>query len=381
MAIPTSFIDKSGRWLISPGLGSYLVYFWSLEKPGSSPPIWLQHTLVWTFYLLLVSGSAGLYDLSFMPSFLAFLAKMPLIILGAYAIFYIVLPGFWNSGQRGLAILSIIFIYAFIIGINRLFTWQVLYPLFFREDYSFDFFNWYRISTMLVYVLMAHGFFLAFKYYSELTRALKKEKELEQQKRQAELSFLRAQVHPHFLYNTLNALYNDLVQGKENASDTLLKLTEIYRFVLEESKEDLIPLGKELVLIDNYIDLEQKRYGDRLKINVERLELDSDSMLPPLILFSFVENSFKHGVAAQEGESHVDLLIREEGGKLDFRISNPVTQKQTDLNGYQSGIGLENTTRQLELIFGKEYELSQLVENGIFSTRLSIPLNDGSRKN
>ncbi len=337
---------------------------------------WKQHLLVWTSYWVLVSGSAALYDLDFFPVFMGFLTKMPLTMLAAYLIFYWVLPQFWNKSSWPLAVLMVFGLDLGFVLINRIITWQFVYPWLFHGEYTFTFWNWYRISQLMVYMLMAQAFFGAYKYYFDLTETLKKERELRKQKQEAELAFLRAQVHPHFLFNSLNALYNEILQKKESAGSTLLRLTNLYRFILEECTQESIALGKELNLIEDFVDLEKLRYGTRLEIQfLKSSNLDLNAMIPPMILFSFIENSFKHGISDQQGESLVKINISDKEGVLVFEVSNPVSGNDDNLNGFRSGIGLENTKKQLELLFGGKHTLEQKIEQGQFHTLLKMPLS------
>jgi two-component system, LytTR family, sensor kinase len=338
---------------------------------------WIRHILIWAIVWVLVSGTTSLYDGNFGRDFISFLLQMPLIVGSGYLLFYIIIPDFWLKGNRisgGLLILLIYLIVGF--GNRSVMAW-IIYPWLYENDHTFYFFNWYRIASQMLFVWLSHAFFASMKFYFDWDHSRRDAEELKNQKSQAELAFLRAQVHPHFLFNTLNALYGDIIQKKEAAGEILLKLTGIYRFMLEECREDMIPLSKELELIRNYIDLEKKRYGARLRVEFEN-ELNSNVniQVPPMILFSFIENSFKHGVSSQRGDNFVEILIHQKDQKLFFEVRNSIFEKQENLNGFQFGIGLENAQRQLELLYEKDFSLEQSQDKRSFTTELSLPLLD-----
>lgn len=179
---------------------------------------------------------------------------------------------------------------------------------------------------------------------------------LQKEKATAELNFLKAQIHPHFLFNTLNNLYALTLDKSEKASDVVARLSEMLDYMLYQCKEDKVRICKEVELLENYMDLEQLRYGDRLALNFDYKIDDSDIFIAPLILVSIVENAFKHGVSGILEKAVIKVELTAETGNIHFRVFNTKPAvAQSDIMNYKKGIGLENVKRQLELIYPDQY--------------------------
>ena len=175
---------------------------------------------------------------------------------------------------------------------------------------------------------------------------------LQREKATAELNFLKAQIHPHFLFNTLNNLYVLTLDKSDSAPDLVVRLSEMLDYMLYQCKEEKVGICKELELLKNYIDLEKLRYGDRLQLDVESNIDDPQTLIAPLILVSIVENAFKHGVSGTIKRAVIKVHLRVSEGNIYFRVYNTkpsVTQR--DSMNYKKGIGLKNVQRQLELIY------------------------------
>ncbi len=337
--------------------------------------IWFQHVGVWLFYYLVVTGIASLYEGDSGRAMFSYALQLPAMVLSGYLLFYYLFPKLRKDWTTIIWIAASIIIYLATTLFNRWVMASFIYPVLYSGDHSFEFWNLYRMANQFLLIFLSHALFGVFKSYTELQKTQKDKRALSEEKRQAEVSFLRAQVHPHFLFNSLNALYSELVAGNSDAPNTLLRLTGIYRFILEECNEESIALKKEWKLIRDYAELEQKRYGSRLRVELEDLpQRIQENKIPPLIYFSLVENAFKHGVSAQEAESFVKIRIQENQGKLILFLRNSLFEEQPNLNGHQGGIGLENTKRQLELSFGKDYSLVQEKGENEYLTRLELPL-------
>ena len=134
------------------------------------------------------------------------------------------------------------------------------------------------------------------------------EQQLRLEKNQAELSFLKAQTNPHFLFNTLNNIYSLSQYRPELVSESILRLSKILRYILYDTSEDFVTVDKELKILNDYIDLEKLRYTEQVTINFNQEIEDAGEMLPPLLLLPLVENAFKHGVSQTRGKRFVDIF-------------------------------------------------------------------------
>ncbi len=208
---------------------------------------------------------------------------------------------------------------------------------------------------------------------SLLFRSLRDEerlKELERERLQSELEYLKYQINPHFFMNTLNNIHALVDIDAKKAQETIVELSKLMRYVLYESSQQTLSLSKEIQFLTHYIDLMKLRYTEKVSVEVRFPGEVPDVQVPPLLFISFVENAFKHGVSYQH-ESFVQIEMKEEEGSLSFRCTNSSFGKSDDLH---HGIGLENIRKRLRLLFGNEYTLSIHEDEARFEVSLIIPL-------
>jgi len=175
--------------------------------------------------------------------------------------------------------------------------------------------------------------------------------QLEKEKLETELKFLKAQINPHFLFNTLNNLYSFVVTKSEKAPDMILRLSGMLDYILYKSQQSRVALKEELTSIENFIALEKIRYGDRLEVDCQ---INGDLSVPisPLILLSTVENAFKHGASGDIDEPVIKIDIVSEDDTIECKVWNTKSKFQGEINDeYKEGIGLSNIKRQLNLTY------------------------------
>lgn len=334
-----------------------------------------EHLLFWLAYWIMIGFFQGLYDLDFGKMLLSSLTHLPLTIVTTYIFVYLILPLIFK--RKILFILYSFLLLGCSVILRRISIEYIQFPLFFDDSgYTFNFWDWYRIGGHIVQTIEVIGIVSGIKYYRDWNRNRDKIEELTNERKEAELRFLKAQVHPHFLFNTLNSIYYEVLIKSDKAADLVIQLSELLRFTLYECKDDFIELSKELKIIENYIAIEKSRYGQRLKVN-SSFEMVSDIKIPPLILFSIVENSFKHGVSDQKGVSKIDISIAVKNEKLRLDITNPVSKNmEVDTLGAKKGIGLNNTRRQLEIIYNSNYILENTIKDNTYFCFLEIPIID-----
>ena len=199
---------------------------------------------------------------------------------------------------------------------------------------------------------------------------------LQKEKANTELKFLKAQTNPHFLFNTLNNLYSLTLEKSEKAPEVVLKLSDMLDYMLYQCKDPVVPLKKEIDLIQDYIDLESLRYGDKLTLNFTYKPHDSNVMIAPLILISFVENAFKHGASKNLNNSVIEIELTTNQNQLTFRVFNtlPANVQENKENTSRSGIGFSNSQRQLELNYKDNYTLKSNKTDTSFKVVLTINL-------
>jgi LytS/YehU family sensor histidine kinase len=196
------------------------------------------------------------------------------------------------------------------------------------------------------------------------------QRDLENQRLTAELSFLKSQINPHFLFNSLNTIYSLAYQQSETTPEAVLKLSEIMRYMLYECNDNKVDLDKELKYLQNYIDLQKIRFANKAFIDYSVIGEVDHQRIVPLILISFVENAFKHGVA-NDPEHPIVLALTVTETKLNFYVHNKKHQHNRDAAG---GIGLNNVQRRLNLLYPGKYNLTIHNEEDTYSCELSLVL-------
>ncbi len=184
-------------------------------------------------------------------------------------------------------------------------------------------------------------------------------------------------MHPHFLFNTLNNLYALTLKKSEKSPEIVLKLSEILDYMLYESKEEKTELDKEIQLIKNYISLEELRFGKRLRINMDINGNTTRLKIAPLILFPFVENSFKHGVSKTNESALIEIKINLEENLLLFEVKNSKPKlivKEENQSG--GGIGLQNITKRLDLIYKDSHWVEINDTSQTYHVKLKVDLSE-----
>ncbi len=222
----------------------------------------------------------------------------------------------------------------------------------------------------LVMALLMLGFNVAVKLLFKSQRDEKMLRELERSNLQQELEYLKYQVIPHFLMNTLNNIHALVDIDAEKAKITILKLSKMMRYVLYEGSNRTVLLRREIEFLVNYIALMRLRYTDKVKIETDFPAEAPDVLIPPMLFISFVENAFKHGVSYQTA-SFVRMAVKIENRNLSFRCVNSKCNKNIDP---YSGLGLENARKRLNLLYGNAYALRMEDGADMFDILLVIPL-------
>ncbi|MEO6759630.1 MAG: histidine kinase, partial [Saprospiraceae bacterium] len=199
------------------------------------------------------------------------------------------------------------------------------------------------------------------------------EEQLIKEKLQSELSFLRAQTNPHFLFNTLNNLYVLARKKSDKTANAIMMLSKIMRFVLYDCRAPRIAVSDEAKVIQDYIELEKLRYNDRLTVRYSESLDDARVAIAPLLLLPFVENSFKHGANSTTGMAEIHINLNLVGSTLVFKVENTV-ENVAEPSGVSGGIGLKNVRRQLDLVYPQRHILTTEKAAGWFRAHLQIEL-------
>lgn len=199
---------------------------------------------------------------------------------------------------------------------------------------------------------------------------------LEKEKLETELKFLKYQFNPHFLFNSINSIFFLIHKNPDMASASLAKFSELLRHQLYESNDSLIPLGKEIDYLENFIELERLRQNDNLKVNFDADELHpADKGVAPFILMTFVENAFKHVSKHKDSLNWIDIKITIKGNELLFTVANSKAGEMRKEAVNYGGIGLKNVQRRLELLYHGRYTLDIADKEDSFSVNCRLELS------
>ena len=201
---------------------------------------------------------------------------------------------------------------------------------------------------------------------------------LENQLHLSQLDALRAQLDPHFLFNTLHTLHSLIGYDDQKAKSMLIKVTSLMRKTLDQRGKHLISFGEELEYTQNYLDIEQERFHDRLEVTLDIAEDTKSIQVPALILQPLVENAFKHGIALIEenGEIHLSAILK--GGQLLLELKNSIPQEAKLSEVPSNQLGLSNLKERLDQVYGTRYELAKSREDGQFTVRITIQIQKDS---
>lgn len=212
--------------------------------------------------------------------------------------------------------------------------------------------------------------FLVIIVFSLMLRISTRWQETEREKMNAELSYLKAQINPHFLFNTLNSIYSLAIMKSDETATAVVKLSGMMRYVLSEATTDFVSLEKEIVYIKNYIDLQKIRFGESISLEFSINGTTNGKQIAPLILISFIENAFKHGINAEEDsviKIKIDITVEE----LFLNVFNKKVAVHISEEN-KSGLGVENTRNRLELLYPKRHKLSIYDTEEQYLVELSI---------
>lgn len=209
------------------------------------------------------------------------------------------------------------------------------------------------------------------KSYVEAMYLRTRQAEIQKKHLEAELNHLKAQVQPHFLFNSLNNLYYDTYKILPDVAGRIAKLSEIMRYFMEESPKQKVPLLTEVEFIESYIELETVRIHSPITIQWQR-EVNLNVLVPPMLLIPLVENVFKHGIQSNGTSNYCEINLFSKSNRLYFVVKNPLRKATTTEK--RNGTGLQNLRDRLQLLYKDQYTLHCKCEDGFFIAELSIPV-------
>jgi hypothetical protein len=327
---------------------------------------YIIHITVWVGFivipLLVIPSAMELLSTDTNFVFLYFSASFLSIVLFYFNYFFAIPKFFFTKKYLRHFLLLAVAIFISILVLRFCFNLLDIEMNSFEERTKYRSLVGAFIPKLIIVLIASYGIRIFWKY-----------KELQNEKMKSELQFLKAQINPHFLFNTLNTLYG-LASIKSNKTASGIKeLSSIMRYVTTEANEEKVPLEREIQYIKSYIDLQKLRLTENTKVNFRQSGDFSNKVIAPLILITFIENSFKYGVST-ERQSIIDVDIQMENEVLKFEIQNTKALK-VETQVTKSEIGLNNTLKRLELIYNGLYDLAINEDKDKYHVLLKINLN------
>ncbi len=343
-----------------------------------------RHLVFWLFFWFYFGMKTGIVA-EMVPFFLKrsivfILLTIPLI----YILIYYVFPKYLIKKKYG----KFVFLFIVLMFIDlfiRLYYYYNIEPNIFKGRFPLP------LDQLLAdqkYLILVNYTFVAFSRFTLiamtaiLIKILKywnsstlKNKELERMNVDNKVKLLRSQIHPHFLFNTLNNLYSLSVHGSEKVPEIIIKISDILRYILKEHNKEIVNLRDELDIINTYIDLEVLRYGSEFNIKINNQVKDVYHIIihvPPLVLFNFVENAFKHGPGKSMNKSWIKIDINYKYGVFTFVVENSKDKDLIPNTTNNTGLGLKNARDTLDLFFSERYTLNITDKPDLYKTVLTI---------
>jgi sensor histidine kinase YesM len=306
------------------------------------------------------------------------LAFMPMHIFLTYALIYFVIPRFLLKQKYALTIIFVVLSFAVTASLSVLISGIIIGPIRSFYQYHYAYSNYVSVSFAMAFMaglrggITVGGLAAAIKlmkhWYVEGQRNL----QLQKENTEAQLQILKAQVHPHFLFNTLNNIYSKTQNTSAAASEMIFGLSDILRYMLYECDKPLVPLSQELKMTQEYIDLERVRYGNKLELHAELPKATEGYFIAPLMILPFIENCFKHGASTILDRPWINLTITVDGNEMAMKLLNGKSQENVQVNGH--GIGIENAKKRLALLYPGKHQLTIQEDREVFIVILKLRL-------
>ncbi len=332
----------------------------------------LTHVIFWIAYLLFFVFQYTFYYKNYEVWQWSFSLSVTIWpdILAAYFINYYLFPKYLF--KRKYVQFSIEFIASAVLFVlfQRVLIYYIDYPFIFPEEAKelifWDFNPFYTIINIYSVVAV----FTAIKLFKYYFQAQKQKDDLEKQNRTSELALLKSQVNPHFLFNTLNNIDSLVTTDQEKASDAIIKLSDIMRYMLYDAATDKVLLQKEINYLQSYISLQELRFAKKDIVGFNIKGTCSNFRIAPMLFIPFVENAFKHGKKNNPGAIEISLNCAED--KLTFQVVNQYDVKIISQKDRTKGIGLSNVKRRLDLLYPGKHKMEISDKDGKYKVNLQI---------
>ncbi|MBJ7879802.1 sensor histidine kinase [Gelidibacter salicanalis] len=335
-----------------------------------------HHIIFWSVYFLFNTFRWGSYFDDYLYSLKTNFLGFPIHITLSYFNIYFLMPKFlFKKKYVPYVILILSAIFLMVLAKFNLTYFLISNEVWPEGPNPINTLTLNYVIDMMIGELYVITFVTAIKVTLDFVKEHKRVADLEKAQLETELLFLKSQISPHFFFNTLNNIHSLALEKSNKTPKIILRLSELMRYLLYETKSERQSLQDEILCTQNYLDLEKIRHDERLKVNMSISGDIQDKTIAPILLLTFVENAFKHGVNKNIGVVKVDIDFTVTGDFLYFTITNPLPAEHIIPNKFDqsSGIGLENVKKRLSLGYDKnDYELTIKSNAQTFTIHLKI---------
>ena len=337
------------------------------------PRVIAVHLILWMVYVVseYLANLFHMQNEDIWPFLRTTMLSLPLLMVPTYFIALYAVPQFLKKKKMPLFIAIILGVGAFVFFARIKWTEWINYlehDMYYKVPPSKVMKNVIRDYSIIALAVCIY-------IIGDWRNKQKQNEELIKAKAETEIKLLKGQLHPHFLFNSLNNIYSLALMKSDLTADSILRLTELLDYLVYKANMNKVPLAKEVQLLSNYIELEQLRYGEKLKVDIKKNILNDKVMVAPLILLPFAENCFKHGGVGKNGRFWIEVNLEVDERNLAFAIKNSKKLRKGKGNNV-GGIGLQNIRERLNLLYPGRHNLRIEDREESYHVELNLNLKD-----
>lgn len=337
----------------------------------------VQHGFYWVSYVCFFGYTWGTYDLDFRKTFTVELISLPPKVLLVYACIYWLLPRYLFKGKTSPFIFGFLALLVFTSILHRVLDYYIIIDNYFPHWDKWPMFRLVTLLSTAIKMCVALAIPVTISIIQHVNTVQRQKEELNREKLKAELQLLRSQLHPHFLFNTLNSLYSLILKKSDLALDITLRLSDLLRYLLYETQQPKVNLQRELAFVKDYLELEKIRFTDQLEIRIHQHGSMDNLDIAPMLLMPLVENSVKHSTSDPDQRALISITAERTNNQLQFTVWNSLPSIAKPSNLPYKGIGLHNLRQRLQMQYPGTHELKINVAEKGFEAILTLDLNDG----